>query len=896
MSSLPPTRSKSSLTGWGHGMDSPETSWPLQMVDLGFLGLILLLPFIWGGRQALGNLTTVMLSGWTAIWWAIYQLRQDRPLWKFSGAEPLFLFAILLVVLQTLTLPESLKNQLSPQINQLLPAWGDNPETSVGIGRWGTLSFAPWQTWSNLITLVSVMLVFFVAVQCLSTVSDVHRLLRFVAISGCATAVFGLVQYLASNGKFFWFYQHPDTHTISAAKAGFTNANHFSDFLSMSLPAQLWWYVLSSNSLNKLRAARNLNHPAPTGWRAFMQEWPPAIMLGITCTAILLSQSRGGLLTMGVGLSVTCLLFWRQQILHSRIIFWMLGVSVCAAAAMMAFGGGLDRKLSADIENISEGNALEVDNGGARQKIWDTDLKVIQDFPITGTGLGTHQYVYETYHDHPEDGAVYTHAENGYLQVAMEAGITGLVITLLLIGLVAYWSVRGLSLSKTPDVKSALAVAIAILSINLVHSCTDFIWYVPSCMVIVMLAAASACVLYRFSLPNLPPTESFTPPAGKWGWGLMLVLLVVGMGWGVQVKWPEVAAEPYYHEYKRLAKTRQSSDDKYSTRFEISAILKAVQANPHDPVLQLRAGRAHVRNFLLAHAVDHDLHLEEIRQAAISSEYPNRAALNQWLDIPEVMGENRLHLNRAQAAYLRAMRLCPLESRTYVGSAKLAWLSLAPTQIEERLMKQALTARPFEGQVFLEYAHFLNNQGKGSESVAYYQQAYQRDVGCRAAIVTDLSPHYPPSFFLDSFELDITSLVGLRKAFTGSQDLEGYRSILQALIKAELAESDRTSGENSAARVIVASGCYFELGEDELAISTLLKSLRRHSNSYAFRFNLSKLLFDRGRYSEALPHLEWCHRRHPEMQVFAQRIEIASTSSDLPLQIAERPGSSKDYR
>ena len=896
MSSLPPTRSKSSLTGWGHGMASLETSWPLRMVDLGFLGLILLLPFIWGGRQALGNLTTVLLSGWTASWWAIYQLRQDRPLWRFSGAEPLFLFAILLVVLQTLTLPESLKVQLSPQINQLLPAWSDNPETSIGLGRWGTLSFAPWQTWSNLITLVSVMLDFFVAVQRLSTVSDVHRLLRFVAISGCATAVFGLVQYLTSNGKFFWFYQHPDTHTELAAKACFTNANHFSDFLSMSMPAQLWWYVLASNSLHKLSAARNLNHPAPTGWRAFMQEWPPAIMLGITSTAILLSQSRGGLLTMGVGMAVTCFLLWRQQILNSRVIFWLLGVSVCGAAAMMAFGSGLDRKLSVDLENISAGNASEIDNGGARQKIWDTDLKVIHDFPITGTGLGTHQYVYESYHDHPGDRSVYTHAENGYIQVAMEAGITGLVITLVLIGLVVYWSARGLTLATSPDIKSALAVSSAILIINLVHSCTDFIWYVPSCMVIVLLAAASACVLHRLSLPNLPPTESYLPHVGRMGWGLMLVLVLVGLGWGIQVKWPEVAAEPYYHEYKRLAKTRQSRDDKYSTKFEITALLKAVQANPHDHVLQLRAGRAHIRIFLLAHEVDHELRMEEIRQAAISSNYPNRSALNQWLDIPEVMGESRLHLNKAQAAYLRAMRLCPLESRSYVESAKLAWLSLAPTQIEERLMKQALTSRPFEGQIFLEYAHFLNNQGKRSESVAYYQQAYQRDVGCRAAIVADLSPHYPPSFFLDSFDLDLASLVGLRKAFTGTQDVEGYRSVLKSLIQAELAESERTSGEYSATRIIVASGCYFELGQDELAISTLLKSLRRHSNSYSFRSYLSKLLFDRGRYSEALPHLEWCHRRHPDVKAFTQRIEIASTKSDLPLQIAEQLDGPEKFR
>ena len=288
--------------------------------------------------------------------------------------------------------------------------------------------------------------------------------------------------------------------------------------------------------------------------------------------------------------------------------------------------------------------------------------------------------------------------------------------------------------------------------------------------------------------------------------------------------------------------------------------------------------------------------MEDIRQAAVSSNYPNRQALNQWLDIPDVMGENRLHLGRAQAAYLRAMRLCPLEPRSYIESAKLAWLSLAPRETEERLMKQALAARPFEGQVYLDYAHFLNNQGKRNESVTYYQQAYQRDVRCRSAIVTDLSSHYPPSFFIENFKMDLDSLMGLRTAFTGSPDREGYQQVLQALIKAELAESERTSGEYSATRIVIAAGCYFELGEDELAINTLLKSIRRHSNSYSFRSYLSKLLYDRGRYSEALPHLEWCHRRHPEVQAFTNRIEVASTRSDLPLQMAEQLDHSNNIR
>ncbi len=896
MPSRPKQRSSPSMDAWGHRVAVTESSWPLRFVDAGFFGLILILPFIWGGRQALGTLATVLLSGWTAFWWAIHQLRQDRPRWRFSGAEPLFLLAVLLVALQTISIPESLKDGLSPQIDRLLPAWGDNPETSIGLGRWSSLSFAPWQTWSDLVTLVSVMLVFFIAVQRLQTVHDIHRIMRYLAVSGFVTAIFGITQYLVGNGKFFWFYEHPDTTTLTSAKGGFTNANHFADFLAMSLPAQLWWHVIASRNLNKLREARNLDHPAPTGWRAVVQEYVPALMLGLTSVAIVLSQSRGGLLVTTVGMAITCSLFWKQKLLDSRVALWLLGIAVFGLAAALAFGSRLDKELSANIASLQAGQGRQVDRDGSRQKIWATDSKVLRDFPIVGTGLGTHRYVYQSYHDYPDDGTEYTHAENGYLQVAMETGLTGIAIAILLIGLVCYWCVRGLLHATSVDIKAPFAVAISVLMINLVHSCTDFVWYVPGCMVIVVLAAASACVLYQLSIPQASRTESLGHGFGRMGWGLMLVLVVAGLGWGMQVKWPELAAEPHYHEYKRLVNSRDASEAQSSSTFEIAMILQAAKANPHDPILQVRAARAEIRSFLLAHDKDHDLRMEDIRQAAISSNYPNRKALHVWLDNPEVMGENRRHLHRAQAACLRAMRLCPLEPRPYIESAKLAWLSLAPPELEDRLMLQALASHPFDGQVQLEYAHALNNRGETDQAIAHYQKAFERDLKCRAAIVVDLAPHYAPSFFLNTFELDRATLMNLRQAYAGTSDIRGYHKILTQLAKSELDASSRTSGETSSSHIVAAHGCYAEMGNIELATTTLQKAIKRQGNSYNLRSNLANWLFDHERYSDALPHLEWCHRRRPDIKTITHRIETAQVKADQLTQMAEDPNSRSRVR
>lgn len=894
MSSRDHRRPARTVDGWGQIASEPPREWTLRLVDLGFAGLILLLPFVWGGRQALGHLTVLLLSGWTAFWWAIHQLRSERPGWRFSGAEPLFLLAVSLVTLQTVAIPESLKDQLSPHIDLLLEGWTDSPASGLGLGRWSRLSFVPWQTWSDLVTLIAVMVIFFVAVQRLKTVSDVHRILRWLAISGCLTGLFGIVQYLGSNGQFYWFYSHPDTTTDTSAKAAFTNSNHFANFLAMSLPAQFWWGVTTFARIAKLRDARSMHHPAPEGWRGLLIEWGPMSMLGISLCALVLSQSRGGLLAAGVGLAVISLLFWRQKLLDSRIGICLLLAGAMATGSLFLFGQGLENELTSNLQSISSGTAAEMDHSSSRQKIWSTDWKVVRDFPIVGTGLGSHRHVYKSYFNYPADGTEYTHAENGYLQVAMETGMTGFVLALMSILLALYWCVRGLTLGTSTDIRAPAAVSLAVLAINLTHSFTDFIWYVPGCMVIVVLFAAAACVLCRIASPVNPHEESSGSPWGRLGWGMTLVILVAGLGWGVSIKWPEVAAEPHFFEFKRLANSNSAEGDE-GTRYEIEAILRAVQANPLDPELQNRAARAWMRTFLLAHRADHDLPLEEIRQAAISSQYATRKDLCAWLDIPEVMGENRKYLLKSQLASVKAVHLCPLDDRPYIELTQLGWLSLMSPRRENSLMRQALRGRPFDGRTHLEVAHYLLNRGDIKLAEVHYRRAFAQDERCRQSLIEGLSPHVPAAFFLESFELDLRSLALLRKAYQGRDDADGYHKILEQLAASELDAANHSTGETAVSHLVTAHGCYAELGDRDLTVNVLAKALKRYGSSYNLRSNLANTLFDYGEYQEALPHLEWCHRREPDNESIARRIEVALERAD-QVEVAEEPNDTQRIR
>jgi cytochrome c-type biogenesis protein CcmH/NrfG len=63
--------------------------------------------------------------------------------------------------------------------------------------------------------------------------------------------------------------------------------------------------------------------------------------------------------------------------------------------------------------------------------------------------------------------------------------------------------------------------------------------------------------------------------------------------------------------------------------------------------------------------------------------------------------------------------------------------------------------------------------------------------------------------------------------------------------------------------------------------------MKRYNTSYNLRSNLANTLFDRGRYGEALPHLEWCHRRAPDNESIAQRIETSIERQDQTEMAAE---------
>lgn len=148
---------------------------------------------------------------------------------------------------------------------------------------------------------------------------------------------------------------------------------------------------------------------------------------------LVLTQSRGGYLGLGVGLALVLLLRWPR-------LWWLaLPAVILAVLGVGQFG------LSSILDQLSTDGTL----GGwqSRLEVWSASYTAIGDFAFTGIGIGGFASVLPLLYPLPFDVVAFPHAHNLFLQVALDLGIPGLVAFLAL--LINLW-VMALSLLRMP--------------------------------------------------------------------------------------------------------------------------------------------------------------------------------------------------------------------------------------------------------------------------------------------------------------------------------------------------------------------------------------------------------------------------------------------------------------
>ncbi|MBC7817965.1 MAG: O-antigen ligase family protein, partial [Planctomycetaceae bacterium] len=412
---------KSHTTYLSHESDGNEDVTTLERgccwaIDAALAACVFAVPCLLGGRIALGQCVLAISAAVAALAWSVSVLGTRRPTWTVTWVEPLLLAVIGVGLLQITPLPPGLLRIVSPQHGKLLPLWSGDAEAAGSLGAWQTLSLNVGETRQAMIVGLSYIALFFVATQRLRNVSDIERLLKWIAASAGLMALFGVVQWLTSNGNFFWFYDYPLTTAGQRLKGAFTNRNHFAEFLALGCAPLLWWILktleqrsVTPSSFGRAEARNN----SDTLLGGLL------LLLGVLVFAALFSLSRGGTVALGVSLVVMLGALFHAGRLSGRVVSVLLGISLIAGSLFLMFGS---EKVVDRLDNWESDERLAV---------WDANVQIVRDFPLFGTGLGSHAETCPMYFDPPFGDVEFTHAENSYLQVASECGVFGLGLALL---------------------------------------------------------------------------------------------------------------------------------------------------------------------------------------------------------------------------------------------------------------------------------------------------------------------------------------------------------------------------------------------------------------------------------------------------------------------------------
>ena len=858
----------------------------LRVVDGSLAGVIFLVPLLMGGRHAIGQLALTALAV-TAAWaWAARLCLRDDAAWRPTWAVPLILAGLALVGLQAVPLPPSALAWLTPHMNELLPLWNAQGTTPATLGGWPCVSLTPSETLAGLVLFLDFALLFLVSVQRITHIEDVERLLRWCALSAVCMAIFGIVQLLTNNGKFFWFYEHPFSKTSDAAKGSFTNRNHFAHFLALGIGPLVWWLQDASRRM-RVRAGVAARSAAVDWRREELKTYLLGLALGIVLFAGLLSLSRGGILVIFLALGVCTAVCYQTSSVSGRFVAALGSVGLLIGLSLAIFG--FDR-VSNRLEDLSSGSLERLDRDAGRRTIWAAAAKALPNHLLLGTGVGSFREVYPMYTDAlPDEGLEYTHAEDCYLQDAVETGMIGFGLTLAGIGLCVFWCVCGVRTSNPTRLRLCAGAICASLAASAAHALVDFVWYVPACMA--MVALLVACALRVQQLSRGAKTER-TPAARRWAlapaWCVVavVVLTLVG-GWMVTSRVGPALAQPYWEEYQigrhaaevqaQTASTTVLSDVE-TLREWIVCLDNAVRWQPSHPRAHLALAETHRRLFdQLQSDAPNQMSLANIRDAAIRSRFESREALTVWLS--RAVGKHWAHLGQSLCHTRRAIALTPLQGRGYVYLADLAFLSGADTAVRRACVQQALCVRPHDGSVLYAAGTEALLAGDAAQWLQYCKRAFRSGRRMQEQLMGDLVASTPAEdlptvidFILREFQPD---LAGLRYLHTvcakrcGPDQLAGLTRCW-----AERAQRDapKLAGPQAVRIWLEAERLYSQLGDQPEALACARGAVACDPNSHDAHYRLALLLLNERFFADAESHLRWCLQRTPGDQFIEAKL------------------------
>jgi O-antigen ligase len=384
------------------------------------------------------------------------------------------------MVVQLIALPYSVVLKLSPALDHFFREYA----LFYHPASLHSLSLSWTSTLVVLALFAALSLLFFGLLSGLGNVS-LEWLMNQILGLGLALAIVGVVQKafpMDINKPLVYGFWEP---RFSGTPFGpFINRNHFAGWMVMALPLVAGYsfaVLVQTLHVREHTTSALLRWLTTVDASRFLHVAFCALLMGMS---LVLTGSRSGIASFGVAMTVFVVLAIRH--FRSRraraMVGGYLGVLLLGAIIWAGTDQTVGRFLLARTDS----------SGGGRVAAWQDTLRIVSDFPLFGTGMGTYGQAMLVYQTHSRP-VMYVQAHNEYLQVAAEGGILVVVPAVAALGLVLAGIRRRLTSGMDDEMTAWVRVgAVAGLAGIAAQSLVEFSLQMPgnALLFVVLLAIA----------------------------------------------------------------------------------------------------------------------------------------------------------------------------------------------------------------------------------------------------------------------------------------------------------------------------------------------------------------------------------------------------------------------
>jgi O-antigen ligase len=297
------------------------------------------------------------------------------------------------------------------------------------------------------------------------------RLLWVICTNGALLAFQGTLQRLSRSNELLWMVR-PYYNIWSYQQFGpFNYRSNGAQYVNMIWPVALaFWWALNQQGRKKIGEG---------------SEFVLMVFAALMAAAPVISSSRGGMAVEVAQMAGVLVIFaysFRRSGWWKTALVGMIFLVIIGSAGALSWQG---------IQFRLEENSLNSLSG--RTVIYENSRRIVEDFPVFGTGPGTFGAVYQLYRTDPEQNW-YAYAHDDYLQTMVTFGRVGFtIIMFMLVCLFAYWFLaRGIPTSELFIAFVWMAAAGCLL-----HARFDFPLQIYSLQLIFMTLCAILTILAR---------------------------------------------------------------------------------------------------------------------------------------------------------------------------------------------------------------------------------------------------------------------------------------------------------------------------------------------------------------------------------------------------------------